>query len=615
MSKKYTENSTIKNSAAHGLSTKNGEKIGMEKNWNANSWTETIEQIKSHAGIVYHISKYVVLRNRGKYHVGLCPFHREKTPSFTVNEQKKYFHCFGCGEHGDVITFLQKITHRAFIDVLKGLAKEHGISINIEKFEDDTAKAKKVLAQFVQAAEGGLKRYTPAYEYLLNRGLTEESIKLFRLGYVDDQAMQIAYETDREISQMLGLYSIINKRLLFPIIQDYTLVGYGARILELKTGVTVNSSVSGQNRDNNSHQSLAKYVNSPESILFSKRRLLYGAEQNKKYEKLIVCEGYLDVILVNQNTQHKGVAPLGTSLTEEQMLSVWQLNKEPVFCFDGDDAGRKATYRGVQIALKYLKPGSTVNVASLAQGDDPGSALTCDKKEYFLSIIERAQSLSDYCFAVCFKNANTPEQILKAKLQLKELLDQIDNLHVKNVFQEMWKQRVQEYMYEKRMSGRGNLYNINGKKGKVIKGNASLEKKKIFIPTMKNADDLQLRLLCAILLINSDIIEEVLDDFASLTMPSKYLQNIQSYILEAGKNENIYKPEKEIEYILRGTKNLIPSKMDAEKALSLWKEVYQRYVKEVYKSEISNLQKALTEEFSEQNWEKLQHWQKMLKEI
>ena len=360
-----------------------------------------LDELRARVGLADLISRRVRLARKGREHLGLCPFHKEKTPSFTVNEDKGFYHCFGCGAHGSVFDFVMQTDGVSFPEAVERLAQEAGMEVPRDSPEArERARRSQSLHQAMEAAavffeeslggpEGRL-----ALAYLAERGLSQATIERFRLGYAPGGrgALKVALARsgiDDDLMVAAGLmkrpddgrpaYEYFRRRIMFPITDRRgRVIAFGGRVLE---------------------QGEPKYLNSPETGLFSKGRVLYGLAQAqaaaRRKRALIVTEGYMDVMALHQTGFDHAVAPLGTALTEEQIREAWRLVPEPVLCFDGDAAGARAAGRAVERALPLLKPGFGLRIAQLPVGEDPDSLVRQDGAEALARVLASAQPLSD----------------------------------------------------------------------------------------------------------------------------------------------------------------------------------------------------------------------------
>ncbi len=397
-----------------------------------------LDEIRARLSLSSYIGRRVKLTKKGREYSGLCPFHNEKTPSFTVNDDKAFFHCFGCGEHGDVIGFAMKTEGLSFPEAVEKLAGEAGLQLPQRSPEDKARfERQKTLADVCEAAanwftgrlEGLVGRESLAY--LKNGGLRDKTLGGFRLGYAPDEreALKRALISQGfDEAQLLeaGLiikpedgrptYDRFRGRVMFPIADRRgRIIAFGGRILG-----------DGQ----------PKYLNSPETPLFNKSRVLYGLAQAREAVRndaqVVVTEGYMDVIALHQAGFGGAVAPLGTALTEGHVEELWRLSEEPVLCFDGDEAGRRAANRAAERVLPLLKPGFSLRFALLPGGEDPDSLVKDQGPDAFAHVLDAARPLVDMVWEMeaARHRADTPER--RAALR-KALLDHARNIAERSV--------------------------------------------------------------------------------------------------------------------------------------------------------------------------------------
>jgi DNA primase len=388
-----------------------------------------LDDIRSRLSIAEVVGRKVRLIRKGREHSGLCPFHNEKTPSFTVSDEKGFYHCFGCGAHGDVIGFAMRANSLSFPEAVERLAAEAGLEVpKASPEERERAQREAGLHDVMEAACAYYERMLRAPEgrkalaYLQERGLSEETIARFRLGFAPDDktALKLALLGDgitKELMIEAGLliqpddnrepYDRFRGRVMFPIGDKRgRIIAFGGRVMG---------------------EGEPKYLNSPETPLFHKGRVLFALAQAREAARqagtLLVCEGYMDVIALHQAGLGYAVAPLGTALTEEQMGELWRVAPEPVLCFDGDNAGRRAAGRALERALPLLKPGFSLRFAELPQGEDPDSLVKSRGAPAMEALIAQARPLIDLLWELeaAGHKLETPEQ--RAALE-KRLLDQ-----------------------------------------------------------------------------------------------------------------------------------------------------------------------------------------------
>jgi len=357
------------------------------------------QDLLNRVDIVEVVSRYVQLKKGGANHLGLCPFHGEKTPSFTVSPTKQFYHCFGCGAHGNAIGFLMAYAGLGYIDALRDLAGSVGMQLPElrPRTREEAVRQEReadlgaLLEQAMDFYRAELKKSPRAIEYLKGRGLSGEIAARFRLGYAPDdwQALRSAFtEYDQRALVECGLvienegkrYDRFRDRIMFPILSNRgTVIGFGARVLG-----------AGE----------PKYLNSPESPLFEKGRELYGLVQAREAirtaGRALVVEGYMDVISLAQHGVGYAVATLGTATTAHHVSRLLRLADQVVFCFDGDAAGRKAAWRALEVSLPLVPDHKPLRFLFLPQGEDPDSSIRAHGAEAFERAVREAQTLSGF---------------------------------------------------------------------------------------------------------------------------------------------------------------------------------------------------------------------------
>ncbi len=357
-----------------------------------------IQDLLNRVDIVAVVERYVPLKRAGANYVACCPFHGEKTPSFTVSQTKQFYHCFGCGAHGTAIGFMIEYAGVGFIDAVKDLAQSAGMQVPEVKSERPRGKSGEgddlyaVLLKAAQYYRQQLKNAPRAIDYLKNRGLSGDIAKQFGIGYAPDgwQNLQAAFpDYDANALVAAGLviqsdgskrYDRFRDRIMFPIVdQRGHIVGFGGRVLD---------------------QGEPKYLNSPETALFEKGRELYGLYQGRRAVRdagrVIVVEGYLDVVALAQAGIGYAVATLGTATTPAHVQKLLRQTGEVVFCFDGDDAGRRAAWRALENSLEQLVDGKQLSFLFLPQGEDPDTYVRKLGKDAFEKLLKDAKPLSQF---------------------------------------------------------------------------------------------------------------------------------------------------------------------------------------------------------------------------
>ncbi len=385
-----------------------------------------IDETLSKTDIVELIGHFVSLKKKGKNFSACCPFHNEKTPSFSVAPDKQFYYCFGCHKSGNAISFLMEHERLEFLEALEYLADKAGLMMP-ERIDgqteqrvdhtDDYALMERT-AKFYQAH---LKANPGAIDYLKRRGLSGETAATFRLGYAPDEwdvLTRHVTPAQRQQLETLGLlikkqgghYDRFRGRIIFPILDVRGhVIGFGGRILD---------------------KGEPKYLNSPETPLFHKRSQLYGLYQARQYSqltRLLVVEGYMDVIALSQYGQMASVAALGTAFTDAHARLAFRYARELAFCFDGDNAGREAALRAAVSCLPCMREGRIVRLVLLPDGEDPDSYIQNHGKEAFERLCDQSQSLADYLlsYLTVAHDIKTVEGRANAVHQAKKWIEQM----------------------------------------------------------------------------------------------------------------------------------------------------------------------------------------------
>ncbi len=386
---------------------------------------QKIDEIRSAADIVDVVSGYVQLKKRGKNFIGLCPFHQEKTPSFTVSEDKQIFHCFGCAAGGNVYKFLMDYKNISFVEAVEEVANQVGIKIDYEQnvneqpneneeFYDINVLAARFFSDILLKSSDGEE----AREYLKKRNIKPQTQRIFGVGYAPsgwDNLLQHAKENKIDLAKtkQLGLidtndrgeyYDKFRARVMFPIFSpNGRVIAFGGRVM-------------------GSLENVAKYLNSPESQVYSKRRSLYGLYHSKdeirRLDRAILVEGYMDLISLFQAGVKNVVASSGTSLTEEQVQLLSRFTKNIFVLFDADSAGQKAALRSIEILLKQ---NFEVKVISLPKGEDPDSYMNKFGKEKFEEELHHSKNFLEYQTAQ-FEEQGLFEDPAKMTIAIRELV-------------------------------------------------------------------------------------------------------------------------------------------------------------------------------------------------
>lgn len=416
-----------------------------------------LDELRARIRLSDVVSRRVRLQKRGREFTGLCPFHNEKTPSFTVNDDKGFYHCFGCGAHGDAIDFEREQSGLSFREAVERLAADVGLAVPApDPRAREREEARRGLADVVEIAcqwfEERLRgpEGAPARAYLERRGLDQATIRRFRLGYAPDarDALIKAFSQGKggdsardaiDIDQLIaaGLakrpddgrapFDYFRGRVMFPITDRRgRVIAFGGRVLG---------------------DGEPKYLNSPDTPLFEKGRVLFGwhvaREAARSAGTVLVTEGYMDVIALAQAGFDHAVAPLGTALTEQQIRELWRMAPEPVVCLDGDTAGQRAARRAGERALPLLTPGHSLRFVRLPAGEDPDSFIAEHGATAFSTLLENGESLAELLWRTESggRTVDTPERRAALEADLDDLAGRIEDRRVRDHYKRFFRDR------------------------------------------------------------------------------------------------------------------------------------------------------------------------------
>jgi DNA primase len=383
-----------------------------------------IDEIVARSDIVEVIGARVPLKKAGREFKACCPFHNEKSPSFWVSPDKQFYHCFGCGAHGTVIGFLMQYEKMEFVDAVADLAQRAGLEMPRESLRSGDAGGvdlHEIMARIARFFEQNLADNARAREYVNARGIDPLTCAKFALGYAPDSwdALRSRFgaqeEERRHILQLgmiierdtqggeraAGFYDRFRDRLMFPIRDSRgRVIGFGGRIID---------------------QGEPKYLNSPETPLFHKGRELYGLYEARQaradFKRLMIVEGYMDVVRLHQAGITYAVATLGTATTQEHLGKIFRLTSEVVFCFDGDRAGRQAAWRALENSVAHARDGRELKFMFLPEGHDPDSLVAEEGREAFENRLNAALPLSEYLIQQLAAEVNLEHVDGRAKLK------------------------------------------------------------------------------------------------------------------------------------------------------------------------------------------------------
>jgi DNA primase len=489
-----------------------------------------LDELRGRVSLSGLVGRRVKLERRGREFAGLCPFHHEKTPSFYVVDDKNFFHCFGCGAHGDAIGFVMRADNLDFLEAVEKLAGEAGLAVpQATPEEREKAQRQKTLLETLEAAAAfyEARLWAPAgaraRDYLQARGLDPDTIRRFRLGWASEDRQALRRALGGDFSEPLLLeaglirapadgepYDYFRGRVMFPIgDRAGRVIAFGGRVIG---------------------DEQPKYLNSPDSPLFEKGRVLYGWSAARAAARdgtdPIVTEGYMDVIALHRAGFDSAVAPLGTALTEFQLQELWRLTKEPVICLDNDKnkAGGLATFRALNKALPLLQPGRSLRVVVLPVGEDADSLIRSSGADDFAARLARARPLAQFLWD-CHLEAwpiDTPERRAYLEQRLMAEADLIGDRVVQAEYRRFFRERLFAHGRATR-SARPRSRNR-------LDPSPSFVSEKPAPP--RDPDRLQREILLRILLRTPSLIGEVAEEFAAIELPEAELDKLRREILE-----------------------------------------------------------------------------------
>jgi DNA primase len=478
-----------------------------------------LDELRTRSPIATVIGRSVKLTRSGRERKGCCPFHGEKTPSFYVYDD--HFHCFGCGEHGDVITFVMKSTGASFMEAVEDLAGQVGLEVPKPTPQAAEAAARQAsISEVLEAAAATYAKwlYEPqgkaALDYLRGRGLTDETIKRFGLGWSGEgrgQLLGALRPKDIKQDQLLeaglmkqgehGPVDMFFSRVMFPIRDRRgAAISFGGRIMG-----------DGQ----------PKYVNGPETATFSKRRSLYNLDlarnAARKGAQIIVVEGYMDVIALSQAGFLGAVAPLGTALTEEHLEEIWRLTPSPVICFDGDAAGQRAALKTTELALTQLASDKSLKLLTLTGGDDPDSLIRKGGPKAFQAVLDTAQPISSalYPMLAAGQTRATPEQ----NAAFLHRLDEVAALIKDKTLAAEYKTHLRGLFYAERRQGQARPAFQQGAKWQKPGAKPPVQLGPRTAPDAAKADLSRARHMLATFFWHPELIHDLDEAFAHITLP------------------------------------------------------------------------------------------------
>ena len=584
---------------------------------------EYLEEIKTRLKVSTVVSKSVNLKKRGKEFVGLSPFKNEKTPSFTVNDEKGFYHCFSTSEHGNIFDFIMKTQNLRFGEAVKALANLAGIKpYTFSKADEEREKKweeySEIYNRYIQFYHDSILKdedAKDARQYLKSRNLTRNEVSKFKIGYVEKNPNyyeKLKKQFSEKTLEESGLFYFDDKkkiyierfkeRIIFPINNiSGKPIAIGGRILKDKTYS-------------------AKYINSPETLFFKKGSNLYNLDYVRKLSNKVdfvyLVEGYMDVVGLYKNGIENAVANLGTSLTDRQILTLSQFFNEIVICFDGDNSGYKAALRAAENSIKELQPEKKISFLFLPDGEDPDSFVNKNNKDYFFEFTKKNKiEIHKFIFEHYYKQTeDDPSSMAILEKKLREIASNIKDQFIKKY--------VLEYFLEQISLFTPNLSKTNTKY-KNIKANTLRTTRKYFNDS-KSLTTVELKEFSILYIILQNII--LFQDNFHLLEDIKFFTNENSQILEklfsnlkVSKKfeiEDLEIDNQLIEKIFKfaSIKNIINKyKNDEQKIIDLFSEVKRDLKNYELESRIEELESKFSKDFSEQTFNELRELKKTQK--
>ncbi len=493
---------------------------------------EYLDEIKTRLKVSTVVSKTVKLKKRGKEFVGLSPFKTEKTPSFTVNDEKEFYHCFSTSEHGNIFDFVMKTQNLRFGEAVKYLANLAGMQPYMFTKQDEEREKKwkeycLIFNQYVEFYHDELiknETHDNARNYLKERNINKDQVKKFRIGYIQKVPnffQKLKNDFSKEVLIGTGLFYFDEKkkiyverfkgRLIFPINNiSGQPIALGGRIIEKS-------------------DYLAKYINSPETSFFKKGSNLYNLNQARKLSNklnhIFLVEGYMDVIGLAKNGIENAVANLGTSLTDRQILTLNQFFDDIIICFDGDESGYKAALRAAENSIVYLKPEKQISFLFLPDKEDPDSFVNKNGKDYFLNFVTESKlPIHQFIFAHYKKQTqNNPSSMAIFDKKLRSISNTIKDEYIKKYVLEYFLEKISE------LAPHTNLR----KKFNYVKKVKSLETTKKYFNDSKSLSAIELKefSLLYLLMHNLELMRENLHLIENVNLFTEVNKQIFSKIL------------------------------------------------------------------------------------
>ena len=576
---------------------------------------EYLDEIKLRVKVSQIAGKYVQLKKRGKEFIGLSPFKNEKTPSFTINDEKGFYHCFSTGEHGNIFDFLMKTRSLGFGEAVKVLASEAGMQpYKFSKYdkekEEKYSKYKKIIKEYSDYFQSQLfdKKNSFALDYLKERKLTEEVIKKFQLGYVpiNNFFNELSKKYSIDDIKSTGLYYFIEKnekyidrfknRIIFPIFNlSGDVVAFGGRI------------INGEN--------LAKYINSPETEFFKKGRQLFNLnlakDERSNTKEVIIVEGYMDVISLYSRGIKNVISNCGTAITESQINLIWKFFSNPIICLDGDKSGQQAALRIAERLIPLINEENRIYFSILHQGKDPDDIIKELGKEGFLKFLEKKNIIQSFIWDSYVNkiNINNPYEVTRFEKQMRKLCSLIKDDTLKKYILEDFLTKI--YNLTPNVNKRANYNYSKPKNFKVLNETKKihLQKKDLTRETLVEFSILFIMIFYGKAIKNSlkNISQITFSNLENEKLKTLLINLINSNIMEKEiENEAIKINSNLVENIIENSNlKLIVNKKNYEQIKELFEDFTNDLIEGQNKKNIESLEKKLINNMEENAYSEL----------
>ena len=578
---------------------------------------EYLEEIKLRLKVSSVVAKTVNLKKRGKEFIGLSPFKNEKTPSFTVSDEKGFYHCFSTGEHGNIFDFLMKTKSMRFGEAVKHLASEAGMQeYKFSKFDEKKEKRYQVYKNIYQDFQNYFheKLFSSEHKnvllYLEKRGVTKNTLKDFKIGYVDRnenfyEILKKKYN-DEEID-LTGLFykseksnKIVNRfhsRIIFPI-NNLTNdpIAFGGRII--------------------SGDKIAKYINSPETEFYKKGKILFNLDRARNFrvksDEVIVVEGYMDVLSLYENNIKNVIANSGTAFTENQVELVWRFFSNPIISLDGDVSGQKASLRIAENIFPYISENKNIYFASLPVSTDPDDFIKKNGREEFLKLIKNKIDIKDYVWNKYLEKLNfsDPYEISRFEKYIKNLSNNIKDQTLKKYITEDYLDKLRTLTPNQNLKRSKKIFNF--KQEKILKETKQILERK---NNLNNLEIKELSILFMLIEFNK-LSHARIEDISKISFSNKDNEGFKNEIVKLILSDNCSKEiimekfsishKKLIEDIYSNSNvRLITNKKNDQEIINIIDELISDYNKEFQQKKIESFEKKLLENFDENAYSEL----------